>query len=125
MTLGSCKKVIEKAQENAVIDAITAGHWTVSKYVKGATELTSEFDTYKFQFKKNNTVDAVKNNTVEFSGSWQADAASRTIEAKFLNAGSPLTLLNSTWTITNSTWTSVDATATINGENCRLVLNKE
>jgi len=123
--LGSCKKAIENAQEKAVLDAITSGYWTVAKYTKGTTDVTSHFNLYKFQFKKNNTVDALKNQTLEQTGHWEADAANRSINAHFANAITPLNLLNGTWTITKSTWTSVEATQTIDGENCRLHLNKE
>lgn len=123
--LGGCEKAIENAQEEAALDVITSGYWKVTKYTKGTTDVTSNFSLYKFQFKKNNTVDALKNNALEHSGDWQANATSRTINAHFANATEPLTLLNGTWNITNSTWTSVDATLTINGENRRLHLNKE
>jgi len=122
---GSCKKTIEKAQENAVLDAVTSGYWTVTKYIKGSSDVTGDFTGYKFQFKKNNTVDALRNQVFEHAGQWQANAADRTINAHFSNAPLPLTYLNGLWTITSSTWTSVDATQTINGENCRLLLNKE
>lgn len=125
VSLGSCEKAIERAQEDAVIDAITSGYWKATKYTKGTTDVSSNFSSYKFQFKKNNTVDALKNNAFEMTGQWQADAANRTINASFVNANEPLTLLNGTWTITNSTWTSVDATQTVDGENRRLHLDKE
>lgn len=97
----------------------------MTKYTKGATDATSLFNTYKFQFKKNNTVDALKNQTFERTGQWEANAAQKTINANFANVSTPLSLLNGTWTITNSTWTSVDASQTIDGEKCRLLLNKE
>jgi hypothetical protein len=125
LSLGSCKKAIENAQREAVIDSITSGYWLVTKYIKGGTDLSGNFSTYKFQFKENNTVDAFKNNTLEKSGSWQTDVGSRTINANFVNATTPLTLLNGTWTITNSTWTSADATQTINGEVHQLRLDKQ
>ncbi|HYH15601.1 MAG TPA: hypothetical protein VD794_10285 [Flavisolibacter sp.] len=125
VSLGSCEKAIERAKEDALIDAITTGYWKVTKYTKGTTDLTGSFNSYKFQFKKTNSVDALKNNTFEMTGLWQGDAANRTITASFVNATEPLTLLNGTWTITNSTWTSVDATQAVDGVNCRLHLDKE
>src|SRR5688572_25936205 len=125
VSLGSCKKTIERAKEDAVIEAITSGYWKVTKYTKGTTDVSSNFSSYKFQFKKNNTVDALKNDAFEMTGQWQANAENRTINASFVNANEPLTLLNGTWTITNSTWTSVDANQTVDGENRRLHLDKE
>ena len=124
-SLGSCKKAIENAQEEAVLDAITSGYWTVTSYTKGTTDETSHFTSYKFQFKKNNTVDALKNLAVDGTGHWEANAVSKTIKARFESTSKPLILLNGTWTITKSTWTSVDVTQTIDGENCRLLLNNE
>lgn len=123
--IAGCKKSIEKAQESAAIDAITSGYWIVTKYQKGSTEITNSFSEYKFQFKENHTVDALKNSVFEKSGHWEADVNSRTIDASFTNANLPLTLLNGTWTITNSTWTSVDATLIIDSEKRELQLKKE
>src|SRR6478735_8391158 len=123
--IASCKKTIEKAQEAAAIDAITSGYWIVTKFQKGANEITDSFNGYKFQFKENHTVDALKSNVIEISGHWEADVNSRTIDASFTNASSPLTFLNGRWLITNSTWTSVDATLTIDGEKRELHLKKE
>lgn len=120
-----CKKTIEKAQEDAVVDAITSGYWLITKYQKGSADMTNSFDGYKFQFKENNSVDAFKNNVFEISGHWEADVTSRTINASFINANNPLPLLNGKWVITNSTWTSVDASLTVDGEKRLLHLNKE
>lgn len=123
--IAGCKKTIEKAKEAAAIDAITSGYWLIKKYQKGSTDITTSFSGYKFQFKENHTVDALKNNVFEISGHWEADVNNRTIDASFTNAGTPLTLLNGTWIITNSTWTSVDATLTVDGEKRELHLTKE
>jgi hypothetical protein len=123
--IAGCKKTIEKAQEAAAIDAITSGYWIVTKYQKGSTDISNSFSSYKFQFKENYTVDAIRNNVFEISGHWEADANSRTIDANFPNVSTPLSLLNGRWTITNSTWTSVDATITVDGEKRELHLSKE
>ena len=125
LSFNSCQKAIEKVQEEAVIEAITTGYWTVTKFTKGATDVTTDFNSYLFQFNENNTVDALKNNVFERSGSWQANASTRTINAQFSNSGAPLALLNGTWSITNSTMTSVNATQTINTEVYQLQLNKQ
>ena len=121
----SCEKVIEKAKEDAVITAMTDGQWKVTNYQKGNTDATSSFTGYSFQFYKNQTVDALKNSTVEKKGTWAGDGTNFTIQASFSNATEPLILLNGTWQITNTSWTSVNAIQSINGEQRVLRLDKQ
>jgi hypothetical protein len=121
----SCKKTVEKAQEKAVIDAMTTGFWKVTKFEKGATDVKGSFLPYKFQFKDNNTVDAINNNTTERTGSWKGDTNALTIEANFGNVGEPLLLLNGVWKITNSGWNFVEANRTEGTELRILRLDKE
>lgn len=122
--LAGCKKAVEQAQTNMLVQAMTTGQWKVSVYTKGTTDLSGGFSGYSFQFKENNTVDAIKSNVVEKTGTWQGDINAKTISSNFTNAYTPLTLLNGLWNITNSTWTSVDAKQTINSEECVLHLDK-
>lgn len=122
--LFGCEKTVEKAQTNLLVQLMTSGQWKVSLYTKGGSDVSTDFSGYSFQFKDNNTVDAIKNNVVEKTGTWKGDINARTIESYFNNASVPLTLLNGLWTITNSTMTSVDAKQTINSEECVLHLDK-
>jgi hypothetical protein len=115
---------IKKKQEDLVVNAMVEGQWKVTKFIKGSSEITPDFATYKFQFKTNFTVDAINNGTVEKTGSWNADATSQTITSNFTNTGPPLTLLNGTWQITNNSWTWVEATQSLNGELYSLRLEK-
>lgn len=125
LTLASCEKAIEKAKEDAVIDAMTNGQWIVQEYLKGATSVKSSFAPYLFQFKKNETVDAINNGSVERTGTWQANSNAMTITSQFSNTGEPLSLLNGTWTIKSTTWTSVDAERTEGSELRKLKLIKQ
>lgn len=122
--LFSCRKAIESAQEDLVIKAMTDGQWRVTKYIKGAADLSPDFSQYTFQFKSNETVDAITNATVENTGTWKGDAAARTIVSSFTNATPTVTLLNGTWQITKNSWTFVEATQTVNGEIRSLRLDK-
>ena len=115
---------IKKKQEDMVVNAMVEGQWKVTRFIKGSSEITSDFANYKFQFKTNFTVDAINNGAVEKTGSWNADATTQTITSNFTNAGSPLTLLNGTWQITNNSWTWVEASQTLNGELYSLRLEK-
>src|SRR6478609_5333399 len=116
---------IKKKQEDLVVNAMVEGQWKVTKFIKGSSEITPDFATYKFQFKTNFTVDAINNGTVEKTGSWNADATSQTITSNFSNATNPLALLNGTWLITNNSWTWVEASQTVNGELRNLRLDKQ
>jgi hypothetical protein len=124
VTLTNCKKTVEKLQENAVIKAMTDGQWIVTNFVKDGSVITSDFNGYKFQFYGNYTVDAIKNNVVENTGTWQGDASAMTITANFSNATVPLTLLNGVWHIDNNSWTYVVASQNTTSEKKSLRLEK-
>jgi hypothetical protein len=115
---------IKQKQENMVVDAMVNGQWKVTSFKRGATDLTTDFASYKFQFKSNFTVDAINNGNVERTGSWDADANAQTITSNFTAAVDPVVLLNGTWQITNNSWTWVEARQTVNGELFSLRLDK-
>jgi len=125
LSCGKKGNIEQKVAEDLLVQIMVTGQWTVTGYIKGATDVTSDFSAYKFQFQSNRTVDALKNNTVEKSGSWDGNAIARTITSTFSNASTPLSYLNGTWTITNTTMTTVEANQTINGEQCLLKLAKQ
>lgn len=107
-----------------MIKAMTDGEWRVTRYVNNGTDITADFADYRFKFQKNNTVDAVKNGTVEKSGTWAANAEARTIASNFVAANPTVTLLNGTWTITKNSWTYVEANQTSGSEVRTLRLDK-
>ncbi|HKZ66667.1 MAG TPA: hypothetical protein VJ111_09945 [Chitinophagaceae bacterium] len=109
LLLSGCKKTIDKLKENAIISAVTDGQWVIKSFIKNGTIITSDFDGYKFQFYSNNTVDAIKNNVVEKTGTWNGDVATMTIEADFPNAILPLNQINGNWHIDDNGWTFVVA----------------
>ena len=121
----SCEKKKEQVQEELVILAMTNGQWKVTSYKMGSMDHTSDFNPYLFQFKTNNTVDALNNGSVEKTGTWQGNASARTISSQFSNATTPLTLLNGTWSITRNSWTYVEARQNISGTEHTLRLDKQ
>jgi hypothetical protein len=123
---GCQKDPIEQIQTNIVIQAMTSGQWKVTSFIKGSTNVTTDFANYKFQFKADKTVDAivVSSGAVEKTGSWDANADAKTITSNFTSASATLTLLNGTWTITNNSMTFVEAKQTVNGEIWTLRLDK-
>lgn len=108
LLFGSCKKFIQKQEENAVLSIMTNGLWYVSGYKQNDTDITASFSGYLFKFDANNTVTGTKGNS-SAQGQWSANIASRTIVANFPGAGDPLALLNKTWTIKDSYTDSVSA----------------
>src|SRR4028118_1825989 len=115
VTLASCTKTVEKTKEDAVIQIMVSGQWTVTKYTIGASTVTQDFAGYKFQFYENRTVDAIKNGSLQKSGSWEGNAAALTIYSNFAGASYPISLLNGTFKITDSGLTFVEAKLTLNG----------
>lgn len=123
-----CKKFVQKTQEQVaedlIVKAMTEGQWIVLSYNDG-TEYVSEFADYKFQFKTDRTVDAVKNSAIESTGTWQGDGYKQEITADYpVSAAITLQRLDGIWKIAASTWTSVRATQTINGKLTTLELKK-
>lgn len=122
--MAGCKKTIDRIKENAVISAMTDGQWVITIFEKDGSLITPEFSSYKFQYHKNYTVDAIKNGVVEKTGTWDGDPNTMTISATFSNASHPLVLINGNWHITNNSWTYVVATQTSGTGTKKLRLEK-
>jgi hypothetical protein len=123
--LFGCKKTIQKQEENAIVKAMTDGQWVITSFTSNSTDITSDFAGYKFQYFSNFTVSAIKNGSIEETGTWQGDINTMSILANFPNAVNPLLLLNGTWQITNSSWTYVEASMTVGTEVRTLRLDKQ
>lgn len=119
-----CKKKSE-IQEDLVILAMTTGQWKMTLFTEGGTDRTAEFSTYRFKYNTNNTVDAIRNGTIEKSGTWNGSASTMSISAEFPNANQPLVSINGTWNITRNSWTYVEAGHIQNGQQKTLRLDKE
>jgi hypothetical protein len=124
--LPACKKTVENIKEDLVIKAMVDGQWGVTNFSLNGTDITSDFSAYKFKYYNNpKNVDAIKNGTVEKTGTWDGDAASMTTYANFTSPPYPLTLINGSWHITRSGWTYVEATQTENGNTKMMRLDKQ
>ena len=125
VSLVSCKKIREDIQEKQVLNFITSGQWKVTKLSKGSIDYAGDFLGYQFQFKTDETVDAIKNGAVQKKGTWLPDAINYTITSAFpADAPHPLLLLNGTWKIVDGGDNFVVATKTENGELNELRLEK-
>ena len=107
----SCKKLVEKKQRDAIIDAMTSGVWIVEQYFEGSSNITSEFQNYEFKFFENGTVKGTLGTEVA-NGTWAADTDKYTITSEFPAATNPVARLNYTWWIKDTEWDYVNAEAT-------------
>ncbi len=130
LLLTGCKKAIKQTQEQIaetlIVKAITDGRWLVSVYKEGTNDYKPEFDGYEFQFKTDRNVDAVKNSSVESTGTWNEDKVNFAIAANYPSSAT-LTLqrLNGVWKLKDSNWTWVKAEQTIDGKLVILELRKK
>ena len=118
VAFGSCKKLIEQKEKDAILAAMTQGRWFVEQYKDTTADVTGEFWSYEFQFYEDYKVDAIKGSTVS-SGTWSADISKYTITANFPpTANDTLRRLNYTWKLTDSYTDYVEAkTTTSSGDN--------
>ena len=116
LLLTACKKLVEQKAEDAILKAMTTGKWVITSFTTNGADITSDFSSYTFQYFDNYTVDAIRNGSVEKTGTWQGDANTMSISANFTNVTNPLLLLNGTWHITDNSWTYVNATMTVGSE---------
>lgn len=124
VSLTGCKKAVQAIQEDLVIKAMTDGQWKVTSFTLNGSNISADFATYKFQYYKNKTVDAIKNGTVEKTGTWDANAATFTTSANFISPSYPLNLINGSWHIDRNSWTYVEATQIVGAETKTMRLDK-
>jgi len=124
LLLSGCKKTVENIQQDLVIKAMTDGQWKITNFTQNSNNITSSFATYKFQYYSNKTVDAINNGTVEKTGTWDGNASTMTTSANFVNASSPLDLINGNWRIDRNSWTYVEATQVVGAETKTMRLDK-
>src|SRR5580658_1839585 len=107
--LVSCKKAIQKKEEQAVVTDVTNGLWYVTHFEQNDSDITAAFSGYVFKFDVNNTVTGILNNTDSVQGEWLVNINARTISSDFPGAAYPLNQLNATWYVDDSYTDSVSA----------------
>lgn len=122
--LAGCKKAVENIQEDLVIKAMTDGQWKITSFTQNGANITADFALYHFKYYSNKTVDAIKNSTVEKTGTWDGDASSMTTWANFTSPPYPLNLINGSWHIDRNNWTYVEATQVNGSETKTMRLDK-
>jgi len=113
----SCKKAVEKKQEDAVKQAMVNGIWIIEKYLEGSTDISIKFLDYDFKFFDDGTVTGTKASTTT-NGTWSANTTTYSITSIFPTATFPLLKMNGEWKITDSYWDYVEAEmTTTSGKN--------
>src|SRR5207247_8828260 len=84
--LSGCHKIIEQKAQDAIVKAMTQGQWEITNFTSNGTDMTANFSGYTFQYLENYTVNAIKNGTVEKTGTWQGDVNTMSISANFPSA---------------------------------------
>src|ERR1700733_11043038 len=79
----ACKKAVEQAQEDLVLQAMTDGQWAITNFKDNGTNISADFSAYRFKYYSNKTVDAINNGTVEATGTWDGNATTMTTSANF------------------------------------------
>lgn len=102
----SCKKAIEAAKEQAVVNAITSGTWYVSKFSQAGTDITTDFSGWEFVYYDNKTCVSNKTGYATVNGTWgySGDVATGLVYFTSTFTGTapaPLPKLASTWTLVN------------------------
>ena len=99
----SCKKTIEKKQENAVKQAMVNGIWIIEQYFEGSNNISSDFLNYDFKFYDDGSVTGTIASTTT-NGTWSANTTTYSITSTFPSASNPLLKMNGEWKITDSYW---------------------
>ncbi len=130
-----CKKAIEAAKEQAVVDAITNGTWYVSKFTEAGTDITTDFAGWEFVYYQDKTCVANKTGNASVPGTWSysGDVATSTVYFTSAFTGTtaapaPLPKLASTWTLINqsvATDSKASYTRTESGVEYKLDLTKK
>jgi hypothetical protein len=102
-----CKKAVEAAKEDLLMNLITDNLWLVSNFKEGNTDLTNNFSVYEFKFNKDGTVYGKSAGQPDASGTWKGNSEDLSITSAFPNGPSPLDKLTGKWMITKTTMSSV------------------
>jgi hypothetical protein len=121
---GSCKKAIEKKQEQILMNAITDGSWIVEQYFEGSANISAEFLNYEFKFNSDGTVQSTYGAAKEM-GTWSGSIADQTITSNFPSAGDTLKKINGVWKWLDSDWDYVKAEKTVGVDKNTLHLRKK
>lgn len=123
--ISGCKKTVQQVVGDAILQAMTDGQWAITSFTQNGTDITTSFSGYKFKYYSNKTVDAIKNGSLETTGTWDGDATTMTTSANFSGVSTPLSLVNGTWHITNNSWTYITVTQTNGSETKTMRLDKQ
>ncbi len=107
LSLAGCKKAIEAAQEQVVVNAITDGVWYISKFTEGGTDITASFAGWEFIFYSNGTSVGNKTGNATVTGTWSGNASTLSFVTAYTNTPpAPLPKTAGTWLVTRAVSTT-------------------
>jgi hypothetical protein len=125
LAVSACKKAIQDAKEDFVVNLIVSNLWVISNFTEGPANITSQFAEYEFKFNRDLSVFGRKAGQPDAVGTWRGDASAMTITSAFPSGPAPLHKLTGVWNITRTTLSSVKATRTEAGTVMNLELQKK
>jgi hypothetical protein len=97
----NCKKAVQQAQEQVVVNAITDGVWIITNFTEAGTDITASFAGWEFIFYANGTSLGTKTGAANVTGTWTGDSGTFSFTTKFTSAApEPLPKAEGTWTVT-------------------------
>lgn len=97
----NCKKAVQQAQEQVVVNAITDGVWTITNFTEAGTDITASFAGWEFIFYANGTSLGTKTGQSNVTGLWSGNSSNFTFTTSFTSAApAPLPKAAGTWTVT-------------------------
>ena len=102
-----CKKAVEVAKQEAVVDAITDGIWIVTNFKQGSVDITASFSGWEFQYLPDGKSLANKTGNSTVNGTWLGNSLNFTFTANFSTTPPiPLDKVAGTWTVTRAVSTN-------------------
>jgi hypothetical protein len=102
ISINGCKKAEQKVKETLLTNLITGNVWVVTRFDSAANSIQPYFESYEFKFNKDGTVNAVKADVIEASGTWLGSEAGESITSSFPTAAYPINKLAGIWLVTNT-----------------------
>jgi hypothetical protein len=115
-SFSSCKKAIEAAQEQIVVNAITDGVWYISKFTEGGTDITTSFAGWEFTFYSNGTSAGNKTGNATVTGTWSGDTNTLSFTTAYTTTPpAPLPKTAGVWLVTRAVSTTKGSYARTTG----------
>ena len=110
-----CNKPPLPVVEDALVQIMTDGEWSITNFSEGTSSYTQEYAGWRFKFYSTptKTVDAKLNGSLVYTGTWDGSVNTMTFTANFPAATTPVNRIIGTWNVSATGSRVVDATMTV------------